>query len=317
MRYSLISTPITGYKKQQFRWARALSRLAAAGLVAALGATAFVDWQVSSALLHPAPFSHPDRPERYGLAYRRVDILSPRVARPLKGWLFENPRAEGRAVLFLHGWRSHKEHMLKDYESWLARRYTVLAFDHPNHGESPAGPTTLGDLERVDAQAALNLLKKRGYQRIGVMGVSMGGTTAIGLAAQAKDVKSVVSEGTFAVPSEASLGYFEHHHFLFPRLLAVTTAAMLSARTWRQLGDASAERQIEKVAPRPILLIHGTRDSVVRPYNAERLFARARGPKELWLVPGADHVSDPAKGPHALEPAEYERRVGAFFDRTL
>lgn len=317
MPYALLSTPLKGYKKRRFRLLRAVSRVLAAGIVMSLGLTAYVDWQVSSTLMHPSPFANPDSPGRYGLAYRSVDIHSPRVAAPLEGWLFENPQADGRAVLFLHGWRSHKEHMLKDYVSWLARRYTVLAFDHPNHGKSPAGPTTLGDLERVDAAAALDVLRRRGYKRLGVMGVSMGGTTAIGLAAEANDLKAVVSEGTYAVPSEASLGYFKNHGFVAPEWLAVTTTGMLSARTGRNLWAASAERQIARVAPRPVLLIHGTRDSVVLPGNAHRLHARAQEPRELWMVEEADHVSDPLRGPHALRPAEYERKVLGFFDRTL
>ncbi len=317
MRYALISTPLPGYKKRRFRLMRIASRVIAAGIVAALGLTAYVDWQVSSALMHPSPFANPDSPDRYGLSYRSIDIRSPRLTAPLKGWLFENPQAGGRAVLFLHGWRSHKEHMLKDYVSWLARRYTVLAFDHPNHGQSPAGPTTLGDLEQVDAAAALAELRRRGYGRLGVMGVSMGGTTAIGLAASAKDLKAIVSEGTYASPPGASLGYFKNHGFVMPEWLAFTTASMLSARTGRNLWDASAERHIAALAPRPVLLIHGTRDSVVLPGNAHRLHALAKEPRELWMVPEADHVSDPVKGPHALRPAEYERKVLGFFDRTL
>lgn len=317
MRYALISTPLAGYKKRRFRLLRLASRVVAAGILAALGLTAYVDWQVSSALASPSPFANPDDPGRYGLSYRAIDLRSPRLDKPLKGWLFENPRSDGRAVLFLHGWRSHKEHMLKEYLSWLARHYTVLAFDHPNHGKSPAGTTTLGDLERDDALAALRVLRQRGYQRLGVVGVSMGGATAIGLAARDQDLRAIVSEGAFATPAEASLGYFVSKGFVFPEFLALTTAGMLSARTGRDLFAASAERQIAQVAPRPVLLIHGTRDSVIRPANAHRLHALAKGPRELWMVPGAEHVSDPVRGPHALKPAEYEARVTGFLNRTL
>ena len=44
----------------------------------------------------------------------------------------------------------------------------------------------------------------------------------------------------------------------------------------------------------------------------EAFYAAARGPKELWEVPGSGHM----KGIEA-QPAEYERRVVGFFDRTL
>jgi pimeloyl-ACP methyl ester carboxylesterase len=48
-----------------------------------------------------------------------------------------------------------------------------------------------------------------------------------------------------------------------------------------------------------------------RPAN-RAFYAAARGPKELWEVPGSGHM----KGIEA-RPAEYERRVVGFFDRTL
>ena len=38
----------------------------------------------------------------------------------------------------------------------------------------------------------------------------------------------------------------------------------------------------------------------------------ARGPKEIWEVPGAEHMN----GAQA-QPREYERRIVAFFDRAL
>ena len=58
-------------------------------------------------------------------------------------------------------------------------------------------------------------------------------------------------------------------------------------------------------------------DHVVSSENAHRLLEAAAEPKSLWLVPGADHMSEDATSPHALAPAAYESRVTAFFDRAL
>jgi fermentation-respiration switch protein FrsA (DUF1100 family) len=41
-------------------------------------------------------------------------------------------------------------------------------------------------------------------------------------------------------------------------------------------------------------------------------YAAASGPKEIWEVPGSDHI-----GGVDAQPLEYERRVVGFFDRTL
>lgn len=296
-----------------------LPRLVAGGAalaaVAALAYPTVVGWQFAHTLMAPAPFEKPDDPARYGLAPERVAVASPRGN--LRGWFFKQPASGDRAVLFLHGWRSHKQHMLKDYLSWLAKRYSVLAFDHPGHGESPAGLTTLGDREREDAGAALALLRQRGYTRIGLLGTSMGGTTAIGLAVQEPRVRAVVSEATFARQRDITFGYLRSKGFVWPEAIALATLTVMNWRTGRDLEAAGAERAIGRLAPRPVLLIHGDADHVIPPDNARRLYAAAKEPKALWVVPRADHMSEDATSPHALAPAEYERRVSAFFDRHL
>ena len=58
----------------------------------------------------------------------------------------------------------------------------------------------------------------------------------------------------------------------------------------------------------PILLICGTRDHTIPCRHAERIYKAASGPKELWIVQGAEHAS--ALG---AEPVEYEERVIRFF----
>jgi uncharacterized protein len=60
----------------------------------------------------------------------------------------------------------------------------------------------------------------------------------------------------------------------------------------------SAEHAMPLIAPRPVLLIHGTADQRTPVDNAYRLKAASTSPNvELWIVPGAAHVeaylSDP------------------------
>lgn len=46
---------------------------------------------------------------------------------------------------------------------------------------------------------------------------------------------------------------------------------------------------IEKVSPRPLLLVHGDADELIPPEDARRLFEKAGEPKELELIPEAGH----------------------------
>ena len=56
----------------------------------------------------------------------------------------------------------------------------------------------------------------------------------------------------------------------------------------------------------------GASDTRVLPEDTRRLYDAARGPKDLWLVPGADH-----EDLQAVAPREYESRVLAFLNRYL
>lgn len=51
-----------------------------------------------------------------------------------------------------------------------------------------------------------------------------------------------------------------------------------------------AEDWVDRIAPRPLLLIHGEKDTMVRLEEAESLFAKAGEPKELHIVPGINHA---------------------------
>jgi fermentation-respiration switch protein FrsA (DUF1100 family) len=91
-----------------------------------------------------------------------------------------------------------------------------------------------------------------------------------------------------------------------------------SARSWaeRLAGFSAAEVaplvEVARIAPRPILFIHGEADGLIPVSHAHRLHTAAGPPKHLWLVPGAGHVRA-----HAADPVAYERRVIAFFQRSL
>jgi uncharacterized protein len=60
----------------------------------------------------------------------------------------------------------------------------------------------------------------------------------------------------------------------------------------------------------PLLLICDGADVVLPCRHSQRILRAAAGPKELWRVPGALHT-----GAIGAEPAEFRRRLIAFFDR--
>jgi pimeloyl-ACP methyl ester carboxylesterase len=85
-------------------------------------------------------------------------------------------------------------------------------------------------------------------------------------------------------------------------------------RICKQRGVTLPELEplMAKLAPRPLLMIHGSEDSYIKPAMAEALFKRARGQKEFWLVDGARHN----QALHIAGDA-YHRRVVDFFQKHL
>jgi alpha-beta hydrolase superfamily lysophospholipase len=86
--------------------------------------------------------------------------------------------------------------------------------------------------------------------------------------------------------------------------------------TERRLGlrmeKLAPAEHIGNLAPAPVLLLTGTEDSHAPPRDAQRLYDRCRGPRELWLVPEASHLDLFQAGGLA-----YQQRVLSFLDRWL
>ena len=77
------------------------------------------------------------------------------------------------------------------------------------------------------------------------------------------------------------------------------------------IDKISPINQIDKINA-PILIIQGDRDTLVTAEDAKLLYEKARKPKKLWIVEGADHARSYIK-----KKEEYEKRVLEFFGRYL
>jgi pimeloyl-ACP methyl ester carboxylesterase len=155
---------------------------------------------------------------------------------------------------------------------------------------------------------------------IGLLGVSRGGSTAILVAASDPGVRAVVTDGAFPT-NLTQLAYMLRWakiyigEGLLYRLtpdwyysLLCGIARNLAARR-HGCRFPRVAKAIRKISPRPLLIIHGEKDSYIVPEIADQLFKRAGEPKEFWLVPGAKHNA-------AIQVASesYGRRLVEFFN---
>jgi hypothetical protein len=105
-----------------------------------------------------------------------------------------------------------------------------------------------------DVLAGVEFLVEHGLERVALVGHSFGGAVMIDAGAQSPWVSTVVGLAPQSYGTEA----------------------------------------VSELAPRSLLLVHGMSDAVLPPSCSLSIHERARGRKELELLPGAGHVLDEA-----------------------
>jgi pimeloyl-ACP methyl ester carboxylesterase len=212
-----------------------------------------------------------------------------------------------RAVLVLHGRGASKAVAWKKF-GFLHERFNLFLLDFRACGESEGEQGTLGAFEIRDAQAAMAWLDQRGAE-VGVLGESLGGAVAIDLAARNPHVKAVVSDCAFDTAEDAIRPRVNNMGYPFPG--AMTQAILLGVkfRTGAWLPDSDPIASVAKIAPRPLLLFHGTLDFETPMEDASNLLRAAGEPKEL--------VETKAGHGESWKTAGYQERVTTFFSRSL
>jgi fermentation-respiration switch protein FrsA (DUF1100 family) len=233
-------------------------------------------------LLYPAPrYPAGDWTAPY-LPHEEVHFQSA-DGTPLFGWLVEHesPRA---IVLYCHG-NGDCLGYLGPYLQDLKNNHhlTVFAFDYRGYGKSGGSPSEAGIL--ADADAAQKWLAERFNLRpdqLGLMGRSLGGGVAVDLAVNNGARGLILQNTPSSIPDAASriFWYAPVRWFMKNRYDSV-------AKIGRYTG--------------PILMSHGTADTLVPIALGRQLFAAVTSPnRRFFEINGGGH-NDPE--PPAYEPA--------------
>jgi fermentation-respiration switch protein FrsA (DUF1100 family) len=189
----------------------------------------------------------------------------------------------------------------------------VLIFDYRGHGELIGTPVTLGYQEVQDLLAAVDFVEERiPDPAIGVIGYSMGASVAIMGAARRPEIAAVVADSPFASQRSAVSLHIRRVLHVWHAPLLELVDVLLGRLNGYHFRDVEPLREVESLAPRPLLLIHGSADSMTDPHDSEALYAAAGEPKELWIAPGVEHC-----GAYFSDRPGYVERVAAFFRGAL
>jgi alpha-beta hydrolase superfamily lysophospholipase len=201
---------------------------------------------------------------------------------------------EGPSVVFCHGllgW--HRKLRIVRFVEALARRFVVYAVDLRGHGLSE-GTCTYGADEVLDVDAAVRHARsERPGLPVAAIGVSMGGVAVIRHAALRGGVDAAV-----AVSSPAR--WDGHPSRAVARLRWLGSSER--GRGWaRRAGvrlgrldrwPESPEDVVDRIAPTPLLLVHGRDDHLFDEEEVWRLYRRAGEPKRLLLASRFGHAED-------------------------
>lgn len=227
---------------------------------------------------------HVRTPTDIGLAYEDVWFRTEDGV-PLHGWFLPVTGQSCATILFLHGNAENiSTHIGSVY--WLpARGFSVFMPDYRGYGAS-AGKPSLPAVQQ-DAEAAIRyLLSRPGAERqpLVVYGQSLGGAVAIyytATSAHRDRIRALVAESAFASYRDIAREKLGSFWLTWPLQWPLA---------WTIADDYSPIQVVAQVAPIPLLLVHGDRDTIIPWEHSKRLYDAAREPKEFWLVEGAGHI---------------------------
>jgi fermentation-respiration switch protein FrsA (DUF1100 family) len=221
-------------------------------------------------LFHPTPAARhwaepPAGFEVQDVAFQTADGM------PLHGRWFPCRGARG-AVLVCHSRAGNLslELSAEALAGWQRELgLSVFIFDYPGYGRSAGRPSEAGCYAAADAAYGW-LTRRVAPQDVLIFGRSLGSAVAVDLAVRRPHRALVLVSPFTSIPA------------VVQRLYPVLPAR----RLMRNRFDSAAK--IGR-CPRPLLVVHGTRDRLVPFAEGERLFAAANEPKRFRPVPGARH----------------------------
>ncbi len=212
-----------------------------------------------------------------------LDVESPRSGKPARLhalWMDApamtpvgmGPAAEPPVVLYLHGSRWNVSSSVFRARRLQEMGFDVLAIDYRGFGKSDFAPPTEANAYE-DARAAWDWLAKQYPQRKRyIFGHSLGGAIAIELASQVHDEAGTIVEGTFT---------------------SIPDVVRSFKWGWLPVGPLITQRfdSVQKVARigSPLLVVHGSADSLIQPTLGRQLYEAAAEPKAFVMVEGGTH----------------------------
>ena len=260
-----------------------------------------ISWKVASQLVAPNQYSIGPAPD--GLPAETIRLKS-QSGCEIVGWNIRAKESKG-VVILLHGMRGSRLSMLKRAKFLHRAGYSIVMVDLQAHGESQGEYITVGHLEKHDVAATVKFAKKSyPNQKIGIIGVSLGGAAA--LLASTLEIDAMVLESVYPNIRAAIQNRVQAQLGLFAKVPSEILLLQLKYRLGISTDELRPEEKLSQVTC-PILIISGANDPHTTAQETERMYELVNSPKEIWLIERAGH-----EDLHLHSSNKYEKRILAF-----
>lgn len=226
-------------------------------------------------------------PADYGLPYEDVEMTT-EDGLTLRGWYIP-PDAEDAdsAAIFLHGLSSNRLHFIQEAKVLHEAGYGALLYDMRGHGASDGQFSSLGANEVDDVAYAIDFLGARGIEDIVVIGESVGGATALMATERYSQVQGVIAISAFSSPKDLINDL--NGRLGLPELFDNLVIFWMEQFTNSDMTTVTPLTAVDEIESKPVLVMHGGRDTTVPMSHARRLFDATTPPNELWIIPEGGH----------------------------
>lgn len=233
-------------------------------------------------------FYYPSRqnffePLRVGLLQEEVDFQSSSGDAIHAWWFNSTVKPAKGTIVFFHG---NAENISSHFASlaWLPKEgYSYLIFDYPGFGRSSGKPTPKNTMEA--GKAAIEWVHNHKDQGpLIIIGQSLGGNIAL---------KSLLDlNGKFPLKAIVIDCSFPSYQKIAAKKLSGSWVTwLLQPLAYVLVSDAYAPKNIDRLAPTPLLVIHGQKDVTVEPEFGDQIYDQAGEPKQIWKIPDGTHGS--------------------------
>jgi pimeloyl-ACP methyl ester carboxylesterase len=252
---------------------------------------------------------HSNTPAKFQIAFDEIYIPSVQDTQLYGWWMPTFPDAP--TLILVHGWGRNLERMLAYIRALHPMGYNLLAFDARNHGSSsPVKHPTVGTFSE-DILAVVDFIAKSGWvsnDRIGIVGLSVGGGAAINAASWDQRVKAVITVGAFSHPIEVMSLEFKKRKV--PAFIASFLFGYIRLRFGINFDKIAPVNNIRN-SNADILLIHGNEDETIPLAQGQALVKAGHSEKtQLWIVPDKGHSNCDSH-------PQFWEKAGAFLQRAL